>query len=99
MEYFKFPFDVGGAYYERWTELLAEMHIDLLLCGHMHTAYFVPPHAAEHRDAAFPTAVLSIPPKDYDGSTLYTGGAILRENGKRTAAVVRGGEITETMEF
>ena len=75
------------------------MHIDLLLCGHMHTAYFVKPHAPDHRDAAFPTAVLSIPPKDYDGKTLYTGGAILRQNGKREAVIVRGDTFVETMEF
>lgn len=99
VEHFKFPFDVGGEYYERWTALLAEMHIDLLLCGHMHTAYFVKPHAPDHRDAAFPTAVLSIPPKEYDGKTLYTGGAILRQNGKREAVIVRGDTFVETMEF
>lgn len=99
VEHFAFPFDVGGAYYERWTSLLAEMHIDLLLCGHMHRAYFLPPHAPDHRDAAFPTAVLSIPPMDHDGKKFYTAGAILRHDGKRSVVVVRGDGFGDVMEF
>ncbi|MGN1346146.1 MAG: metallophosphoesterase family protein [Eubacteriales bacterium] len=82
-EKFKHPFDVASETYEYWTKLLNEMGIDLLLCGHMHRAYFILPHTAGKCDANFPTAVLSIPEvKREDGSTYYVGGIVEAKDGK-----------------
>lgn len=99
VEHFSFPFDVGGEYYEEWTALLNEIGIDILLCGHMHRAYFVQPHTSGYRDASFPTAVLSIPTHDVDGKKIYTGGAVLCRDGKRTVAILDGTHAGDTLEF
>ena len=70
-----------------------KMGIDLLLAGHMHRAYFIPPHTAEKRDAAFPCAVCSIPSlKREDGSETYVGGLIEVDGAKRTVRAVPDGE-------
>lgn len=99
VEHFKFPFDVGGEYYEKWTRILSEMNTDLLVCGHMHRAYFVQPHTEGCRDADFPTAVMSIPVHDENGRRIYTGGAVVKENGERYAAIVSGGDVSEKLMF
>lgn len=93
VEHFKFPFDVADEIYGKWAELLGEMGIDLLLCGHMHTAYFIRPHDESRHDAAFPTAVCSIPAqKDENGNEYYTGGMITAKGGERFVQIVPGGE-------
>ncbi len=91
IEHFKFPFDVGGEYYEKWTSILTKMNIDVLVCGHMHKAYFVEPHTEGYRDAGFPTAVMSIPVQKTDDGKVYTSGAVVCENGEKYAVIVRGG--------
>ena len=96
VEHFPFPFDVASDVYECWTELLGEMGIDLLFCGHMHEAYFIPAHTPEKRNAAFPTAVCSIPSKKLpDGGETYVGGLIEVKNGRRTVSVIPNGESME----
>lgn len=66
------------------------MNTDLLVSGYMHRAYFVQPHTEGYRDADFPTAVMSIPVHDENGRRIYTGGAVVKEKGKRYAAIVSG---------
>lgn len=89
VEHFNFPFDVADEIYGKWTALLNQMGIDLLLCGHMHRAYFIEPHDSRMHDAAFPTAVCSIPSsKDENGREYYTGGMITVSNGERWAEAV-----------
>ena len=93
VEHFKFPFDVADEIYGKWAKLLGEMGIELLLCGHMHTAYFIKPHDASRHDAAFPTAVCSIPAqKDENGNEYYTGGMITAKGGERFVQIVPNGE-------
>lgn len=75
------------------------MNTDLLVCGHMHRAYFVQPHTEGCRDADFPTAVMSIPVHDENGRRIYTGGAVVKENGERYAAIVSGGDVSEKLMF
>ncbi len=99
VEHFEFPFDVGGEYYEKWTRILSEMNTDLLLCGHMHEAYFIAPHSAGYRDGNFKTAVMSIPVHEENGTTLYTGGVVVKNDKERYAAVITGGSITGKTEF
>ncbi len=96
VEHFAYPFDVASDIYEEWTTLLGEMGIDLLLCGHMHTAYFIPAHDKKRRDAAFPTAVCSIPAKkDEAGKEYYTGGMITVKGSARKVEIVPSGEAME----
>jgi len=96
VEHFAYPFDVGDEIYEEWTQLLGEIGIDLLLCGHMHRAYFLPPHAAGKRDAAFPVAVCSIPAvRDADGGEHYVGGLIEVRGGRRVVKIIPDGEEME----
>lgn len=93
VEHFKFPFDVGGEYYEEWTKILSEMKTDVFVCGHMHKAYFVEPHTEGYRDADFPTAVMSRPPRNADGKAVYTSGAVICENGEKKAVIIEDGRI------
>ena len=79
------PFNPADDIYETWTSLLNRMNIQLLLTGHMHTVYEVPPHAPDRCDANFPTAVLSIPAARHDGGETYVGGLLTAENGHVTA--------------
>ena len=72
------------------------MGIDLLLAGHMHRAYFIPARTADKRNAAFPTAVCSIPAvKREDGSEFYVGGLIELTPVRRTAPAVPLPEVWE----
>ncbi len=81
-EKFEYPFDVASDIYEYWIKLLDEMGIDLLLCGHMHRAYLIPPHTEGKGNADFMTAVLSIPAKKReDGSEYYVGGILSAKEG------------------
>ncbi len=92
-DHFESPFDVADEIYEYSTRLLEKIGIDLLVCGHIHKAYFIKPHTAECRNAAFPTAVCSIPAsKRDDGSEYYTGGLIEIKDGKRRVKIVPSGE-------
>ena len=92
-EKFGHPFDVASDIYEYWTKLLNEMGIDLLVCGHMHRAYCIPPHTAGKCDADFPTMVMSIPNvKREDGSKYYVGGIVDAKDGKLIAAPAPYGE-------
>ena len=96
VEHFEYPFDVASEIYEEWTELLGEMGIDLLLAGHMHRAYFVPARTPEKRNAAFPTAVCSIPSvKGEDGEDFYVGGLLEFSPERRTAQAVPLPEVWE----
>lgn len=55
-------FGIGNEYYGEWVELLNRMGIHLLLCGHMHRAYFTRPGGSlDFRGQQFPTAVGSDP--------------------------------------
>ena len=93
VEHFSHPFDVADDVYEYWTELLGKMGIDLLLCGHMHRAYFIPAHTEKCRNAEFPTAVCSIPEvKREDGSKYYVGGMIECRGGSRKVKIVPDGD-------
>ena len=86
--------------YGEWIALLDEIGIDLLMCGHMHASYALPPHAEGKKDAAFPTFVSSNPvKKDGDGRPYYTGAALEVKNGKMTAYVVKDGVRTEAVEY
>jgi len=92
VEHFEYPFDVADDIYDEWTKLLSEMGIDLLLCGHMHRAYFIEPHDETRHDAAFPTAVCSIPSRtDENGNKYYTGGMITVKGDTRYAEIVPDG--------
>ncbi|MBQ7313515.1 MAG: metallophosphoesterase, partial [Clostridia bacterium] len=92
-EKFGHPFDVASDTYEYWTKLLNEMGIDMLVCGHMHRAYCIPPHTEGKCDADFPTVVMSIPNvKRDDGSKYYVGGIVDAKDGKLSAKSVPSGE-------
>lgn len=96
VEYFKYPFDVAGDVYDTWTKKLGEIGIELLICGHMHSAYFIPAHKEGFRDASFPTAVLSDPAvKREDGTEYYVGGLIEIKDGRRSAKIIPYGESIE----
>ena len=98
VENFNHPFDVASDIYQEWCDLLGEIGIDLLVCGHMHSSYTIPVHAKADRwkDAAFPVFVSSNPVrKDEDGKPYYTGAALEVQNGKMTAYVVKDGRRTE----
>ncbi|NLE13852.1 MAG: metallophosphoesterase [Clostridiales bacterium] len=93
-ERFDHPFDVASDIYDRWTELLGQMGINLLVSGHMHRAYHIAPRFAPDGDgiykgkglADFPTAVLSCPKVELeDGSYVYLGGIVEAEGGKVTS--------------
>lgn len=89
VEHFGYPFDVASDIYEEWTALLGEMGIDLLLAGHMHRAYFIPARTPDKRNAAFPTAVCSIPGvMREDGSEFYVGGLLELTPERRTVQAV-----------
>lgn len=94
VERFEYPFDVAGDVYDEWTRLLGEMGVELLLCGHMHQAYFIEPRDPSRRDAAFPTAVCSIPAKrdEANGKEYYVGGMITVRNGERYVEIVPEGK-------
>ncbi|MBQ4354211.1 MAG: metallophosphoesterase [Clostridia bacterium] len=97
-EHFRHPFDVADDIYEEWTVLLGEIGIDLLLCGHMHRAYFVQPHTPTERfrDTAFPVCVASIPEvKREDGTKYYVGGMIEVKDGVRKAVILPSGDEME----
>ena len=92
-EKFGHPFDVASDTYEYWTKLLNEMGIDMLVCGHMHRAYCIPPHTAGKCDAGFPTMVMSIPNvKREDGSKYYVGGIVDAKDGTLSAKAAPYGE-------
>jgi predicted phosphodiesterase len=96
VERYKGQFDIENDVYDEWTRLLSEMGIDLLLCGHMHRAYILPPHAEGKRDAACPTAVCSIPSvKREDGTEYYVGGLIEVAGDRRTVKCIPDGEAAE----
>lgn len=99
-EIFSHPFDVASEIYEEWIALLDEIGIDLLLCGHMHASYALPPHAEGKKDAAFPTFVSSCPVRrDENDKPYYTGAALEQKNGCLTAYVVKDGVRTESAEY
>lgn len=79
------PFDPADDIYETWTSLLNRMNIQLLLAGHMHAVYELPPHAPGTHGANFPTAVLSIPAARCGGGETYVGGVLTAGNGHVTA--------------
>jgi len=99
VEYFDGDFSVSAQTYDRWVQMLGEMGIDLLLCGHMHTSYFLPPHAENKRDAAFPTAVSSRPPREKDEKPFYVGAAVEIRDGRRTVYAVVDGKRDASMVF
>ncbi len=95
-EKFSHPFDVASDTYEYWTKLLNDMGIDMLVCGHMHTAYVIAPHTEGKCDANFPTAVMSIPRvKREDGTTFYLGGIVDAKDGVLTVDTAPRGEWTK----
>lgn len=88
-------FDIENETYDEWVSLLNEIGIDLLLCGHMHQAYFIPANAQgeRFRAANFPTAVCSIPARNRDdGSEYYTGGVIKVEGNDRVVKIIPDGD-------
>lgn len=55
-------FNIEADIYSRWTQLLNEMHLDAMLCGHIHSLYVVQPGDALMRMGAnFPVYVGSEP--------------------------------------
>lgn len=82
------PFDTASDIYDHWVGLLNRMDLHLLLSGHMHHAYHIPPHTPGKRDANFPTAVLSIPAVPTKDGDVYVGGLLTAQNGQITAEAV-----------
>lgn len=100
VETFEHPFDVASDVYQGWADLLSEMGIDLLLCGHMHRCYQIEPHAEGRKDAAFPVFVSSCPvQKDETGKPYYTGAALEMDESGIRAYVVKDGVRTEEVEY
>lgn len=78
---FEPPFNIEQDVYARWTQLLGEMQIDALICGHMHRWDIILPGDEEDRYGQnFPTVVGSSVSKEHG----LTGAAIdLTEEGLR----------------
>lgn len=92
------PFDIANEVYDEWVELMNAMGIDAMICGHTHSVYFLPPHSEGKRNADFLTAVCAHPSIPRLGN-VYTGGAIVIEDGRREIRVVTDGEIVDRMAF
>lgn len=100
VENFEHPFDVASDVYQGWADLLSEMGIDLLVCGHMHTCYQIPPHTEGRKDAAFPVFVSSKPvEKNADGKPYYTGAALVIDGETIHTYVVEDGVRTEEVVY
>ncbi len=96
VEYFEEPFGIEDAVYDEWVALLNEIGIDLLLCGHIHRAYFIPGGVEGCRRTEFPTMVASIPAvKREDGSEYYVGGLLELSAENRRAVIVPTGQTLE----
>jgi len=78
---FEAPFNIEQETYRRWTQLLNEMQIDALICGHMHRYDIILPGDGEDKyGQIFPTVVGSSRNKERE----LTGAAIdLTEDGLR----------------
>lgn len=85
------PFDIEQDVYSRWTQLLNQMQIDALICGHMHRYDIILPGDGEDKYGQnFPTVVGSSVSKE----TGLTGAAIdLTETGLRVRMTGPDGSV------
>lgn len=93
-------FGIANETYDEWVRLVNEMGVDIMLCGHMHRAYFdLPGDERDFRGQNFPVAVGSIPVRaDKDGHPVYTGMAVdVDEKTIRASIVTSDFEVKDTL--
>ena len=62
MEYRPEPFNIEEPLFDGWTQMMDQMGIDLMFCGHNHELKFHPAHDPAHRTQVnFPVLVASLP--------------------------------------
>lgn len=55
-------FDIERELYGEWAQMLNRMHIDMMLCGHSHGLYCIPPHDPRSvQSAEFPVVIAASP--------------------------------------